>query len=105
VAMEVGSGKRQNNHTIVIEDSIKTANSIVIWIPLESVTTELALTRYMLGCPIGQSAMERDPHQPAREDLFRTSPKFNRLFPPIPRSLRAPADIGVTSRARGTYEP
>jgi hypothetical protein len=71
--MEVGSGKRQSNHIIVMEDRIKTAKSIVTRILLESV--------------------------------IRPSPKFNRLFPPIPRSLRAPANIGVVSRAREIYEP
>lgn len=39
--MEVGSGKRQSNHTIVMEDSIKTANSIVIRILVESVSSDL----------------------------------------------------------------
>ena len=34
--MEVGTGKRQKNHIIVMEDSIKTANSTVIWIRFDS---------------------------------------------------------------------
>jgi len=54
--MEVGSGKRQSNHIIVMEDNIKTANSIVIWILLESVITELAQTRYNLRCRTAQFA-------------------------------------------------
>jgi hypothetical protein len=33
---EVGSGKRQNNHIIVMEDSIKTVNSTVMWIRFDS---------------------------------------------------------------------
>jgi hypothetical protein len=36
VPMQVGKGQRQNNHTIVMEDSIKTVSSRVMWIRLES---------------------------------------------------------------------
>ena len=50
--MEVGSGKRQSNHIIVMEDRIKTAKSIVTRILLESVITALAQTLAEIQSPL-----------------------------------------------------